>query len=198
MNCESSGFSLQDLLFLIGATSRTGELVLESGNNIGSIIFHEGKILQAFSPYSRAIGDLLVEDGIITEAELLQMLQEQKKSSSLPLGGMFLQNGKVTLESIEIMVHAQIRESLKEFSLWPNLSLNFVNKNIKPFDRIHLSVLEFIPLELKNAAVLFFSSLANDPKNYPAPRRSNRSNRSKNFTRFFSVLAVFEEYPSPQ
>lgn len=61
MNAHSSGFKLNDALLLIGLEGRTGELVVESGNNIGSLIFHEGKILLAFSPYTRAIGDLLVE-----------------------------------------------------------------------------------------------------------------------------------------
>jgi hypothetical protein len=61
MNSEASGFSLQDVLFIIGLQLRTGELALESGNNIGTTLLHKGKILQAFSPYSRAIGNLLVK-----------------------------------------------------------------------------------------------------------------------------------------
>jgi Domain of unknown function (DUF4388) len=144
MKTELSGFSLQDVLFILGMQLRTGELVLESGNSIGTILFHKGKILQAFSPYSRAIGDLLVEDGIITEAELLDTLKLQKTSSSTPLGGMFLKTGKVTIEVIEMMVHEQIRQSLKEFQSWPALNITFVEKDIQPFDRIHLPTHEFI------------------------------------------------------
>jgi hypothetical protein len=53
------------------------------------MLLHKGKILQAYSPYSRAIGDLLVEDGIISEAELLDTLKLQKMSPSSPLGGCF-------------------------------------------------------------------------------------------------------------
>jgi hypothetical protein len=87
MKAESSGLSVQDVLFIIGIQLCTGELVLESGNNIGTMLLHKGKILQAYSPYSRAIGDLLVEDGIITEAELLDALKHQKMSASSPLGG---------------------------------------------------------------------------------------------------------------
>ena len=66
MKAESSGFSVKDVLFIIGMLLHTGELVLESENNIGTMLLHEGKVLGAyFSLYSRAIGDLLVEDGII-------------------------------------------------------------------------------------------------------------------------------------
>lgn len=81
------------------------------------------KILQAFSPYSRAIGDIHVEDGIFTETELLDTLKRQKMSASSPLGGMFLKTGKVTIEVIEIMVQEQIWQSMKEFQSWKDLTV---------------------------------------------------------------------------
>src|SRR5574337_530418 len=109
MSCESKGFLFEDVLLLIGLTRRTGELVLESGNSIGSIIFRDGTILQAFSPYSRAIGDLLVEEGVITETELIETLQLQRKNAKLPIGGLFLRGGKVSFESIEQMVRSEER-----------------------------------------------------------------------------------------
>ena len=157
MNCESSGFSLPDILLLIGLQGRTGELVLESGNNIGSIIFHEGRVLQAFSPYSRAIGDLLVEDEVISEAELLELLRQQKKSYVFPIGVLFLQTGKVTFEVLEMMVHEQIRQSIKDFMAWQNPNISFVDKEIKPFDGIHLPVYEFIPAEALKSTAHFLS-----------------------------------------
>ena len=158
MDCELSGFLLRDLLLLVGLKIRTGELILEAGNNIGSIIFHEGKILQAFSPYSRAIGDLLVEDGIITESELLQMLQQQK-STDIPIGALFVKTGKISFETIETMVHQQIRQAMKEFAGWNKLRFSFLDKDFKPFDRINLLVYEFIPSETIKTASAFFSMI---------------------------------------
>ena len=157
MKTESSGLPLQDILFIVGMQLRTGELILESGNNIGTILLHKGNILQAFSPYSRAIGDLLVEDGIITETELLDTLKLQKTSSFSPLGGIFLKTGKVTIEIIEMMVHEQIRQSLKEFEKWQELSISFVDRDIQPFDRIHLLTHEFISQETFQSAETFIS-----------------------------------------
>jgi hypothetical protein len=158
MKAESSGFSVEDVLFIIGMQLRTGELVLESGNNIGTMLLHKGKILQAFSPYSRAIGDLLVEDGKITETELLDTLKLQKMSASSPLGGMFLKTGKVTIEVIEMMVHEQIRQSMKEFQSWKDFTVTFVEKDIQPYDRIHLPTHEFISPENLRFAELFIST----------------------------------------
>ena len=167
MKGDSSGFSLQDFLFLVGMQFRTGELVLESGNNIGSMLVHKGNILHASSPYSRAIGDLLVEDGLITESELIETLVIQKKSSYAPLGGQFRKTGKVTIEVIEKMVHEQIRQSIKEFQTWKNLSASFVDKDILPYDRIHLPAREFIAPETLQAAADYLS--VEQPGQEPRP-----------------------------
>ena len=114
----------------------TGELELESGNNVGSMLFYQGRILHALSPYSRAIGDLLVEDGLVAEAELIDTLKLQKTQTHTPIGCLFLHSGQVKFEIIEMMVHAQIREAVKEFMSWERLSFSFVKKEIQPYDKI--------------------------------------------------------------
>jgi hypothetical protein len=157
MKGDSMGFVLPDVLLLIGLQSRTGELVVESGNNIGSILFHDGKILQAFSPYSRAIGDLLVEKGLINEEELLDTLKLQKKGSYAPLGSLLLKMGKVTLDVIETMVQEQVRQAVNEFHSWEGLHYSFTDKDIQPFDRIHLTIHEFIGSETLSSAMNFIS-----------------------------------------
>jgi hypothetical protein len=161
MNAETSGFSLQDFLLLIGMEGRTGELVVESGNNIGTLLFHEGKILLAFSPYTRAIGDLLVEQGILTDAELLDVLKQQMTGPHTPVGTLLLKTGKVTFSVIEGMVQEQIRRAVQDFSAWSSIEFNFIRKDIMPFDSIHLPVYEFIPPDVAKAAFIFVAGMAN-------------------------------------
>ena len=141
---DNSGFTIEGILLVIGLQARTGELIIESGNSIGSMIFHDGKILQSFSPYARAIGDLLVEGGAVTEVELLEILDAQKNKGYSPVGFMLMKAGKVSFEVIEMMVHEQIRDAVKVFKAWKDLSFSFVDKVIDPFDAIHLPVFEFI------------------------------------------------------
>ncbi|HYA86943.1 MAG TPA: DUF4388 domain-containing protein [Nitrospirota bacterium] len=160
MSTNCLELSVTDILFLIGVRARTGELVMESGNNIGTILFHQGKILQALSPYSRTIGDLLVDDGVITEGDLFDTLKLQKMNSDVPLGALLLKTGKVSFEIVEMMVHEQIRKAVKEFQSWENLNFSFTHKDIKPFDRIYLPLQEFIQPETINAAKAF---LAGEP-----------------------------------
>jgi hypothetical protein len=157
MKTNTLALTLSDALFILGMHSRTGELVVESGNNIGTLLLHEGKILQAFSPYSRAIGDLLVEDGLVSENELMETLKLQKKNENIPLGALLLKTGKVTFEVIEMMVHEQIRQAMKEFYAWNNVNFSFTDKHIKPFDRINLSVSEFLPVSTIQSAKAFLS-----------------------------------------
>jgi len=171
MNCDANGFTLQDILFIIGLHERSGELELESGNNIGLIHFYKGKILHASSPYSRAIGDLLVEDGVISELELIETLKRQKTDERVPLGSMFLKSGKVSFEVIEMMVHDQIRNSLKEFERWSDFKFRLSIKDIKPFDRIHLTVYEFILPETLDNSVKFVSKII-QPANNEVEHRS--------------------------
>jgi hypothetical protein len=159
MNNRTTGFHVPDVLLLIAMQGLTGELELESGNNIGSMLFYQGRILHALSPYSRAIGDLLVEDGLITETELIDMLKLQKTQAHTPLGCLFLHSGKVSFEIIEMMVHAQIREAVKEFLTWERLSFGFVKKDIQPYDKINMVVHEFIPPAVMTTAKLYLSDV---------------------------------------
>jgi len=161
MKAHTSGFSLADILLLVGMQGRTGELVLEAGNNIGTMLFHKGRILQAFSPYSRAFGDLLVEGGMINDTELMDMLKQQKKSSYAPLGSLLLKTGKVTFEVIEMMVQEQIRTAVKEFQSWNGSHYIFLDRDLQPYDRIHVTVHEFIVPDTLQSIANFLSA---DPK----------------------------------
>jgi len=161
MNTDTSGFKLHDILLLIGMEGRTGELVVESGNNIGSLLFQDGKILLAFSPYTRAIGDLLVERGALTDAELLTVLKQQMTGPHTPVGALLLKTGKVTFPIIETMVQEQIRTAVKDFSTWSKLEFIFLRKDVKSFDSIHLPVYEFIPEDAVRAALVFVAGMAN-------------------------------------
>ncbi|NTW64925.1 MAG: DUF4388 domain-containing protein [Nitrospirae bacterium] len=151
---------MHDILLLIGLEGRTGELVVESGNNIGTFLFQNGKILLAFSPYTRAIGDLLVEQGVLTEAELLDVLKQQMTGPHTPVGALLLKTGKVTFKVIESMVQKQIRMAVRDFSTWSPLEFIFVRKDVRSFDSIHLPVYEFIPQDALKASLDFIAGMA--------------------------------------
>jgi len=175
MNNGITGFTMPDILLLIAMQGLTGELEIESGNNIGSVLFYQGRILHALSPYSRAIGDLLVEDGLVTETELIDMLKLQKTQTHTPLGCLFLHSGRVSFEIIEMMVYAQIREAVKEFLSWERLSFGFVKKDIQPYDQINLVVHEFIPPSVLASAKRYICDVPENQQSPQAPTPTNAS-----------------------
>ena len=100
---------------------------------------------------------------------MLDTLKLQKMIASSPLGGMFLKTGKVTIEVIEMMIHAQIRQSMKEFQSWKDLTVTFVEKNIQPYDRIHLPTHEFIsPANLWSAELFISTAISKQAASPPA------------------------------
>ena len=156
-----NGFGLHDILLLLALQRRTGELTLESGNNIGTLVLYEGRLILAFSPYTRAIGDLLVERGVLTDAELLEVLKQQRIGPHTPVGTLLLKSGKVTFQDIETLVQDQIRKAIKDFGAWDPLDLNFVDTDVAPFDSISLAVHEFIPEAMRQSAMQFAVGMAN-------------------------------------
>ncbi len=163
MKVDSILFSLHDVILVLGMRARTGELIMESGNNIGSLLFHDGAILRAFSPYAQAMGDLLVEKGMITDTELIETLMLQKASPGSLLGTLLLRKGQVSFEVIENMVHEQIRQAMIDFQSWKGVTFSFEHKHIQPSDRIHLSVHEFIPETIMQCALSFLSGHSHQP-----------------------------------
>ncbi len=85
---------------------------------------------------------------------------------------MFLKTGKVTIEVIEMMVHTQIRQSMKEFQSWKGLTVTFVDKDIQPSDWIHLPNREFIFSEILRFAESFLSIVIPKQAVLPAAKPS--------------------------
>ena len=98
---------------------------------------------------------------MLTDAELLDVLKQQMTGPHTPVGTLLLKTGKVTFSVIENMVQEQIRRAVKDFSSWKPLDFNFVRKDIRPFDSIHLPVYEFIPSDVAQSSVVFVAGMAN-------------------------------------
>ena len=87
--------------------------------------------------------------------ELLETLHEQKQVGLVPIGSMFVKAGKVDFDTIEMMVHGQIRQAIGDFLSWKSPDVSFAEKEVMRMDSIDLPVYEFVPAENMNAARSF-------------------------------------------
>src|SRR5206468_10103730 len=92
------------------------------------------RIVLAFSPAgirvvsgvhrSKPLGEILVRAGKITPAVLLEMLAEQK-SSSTPLGEIVVQRGFLPRSVIESALRKQVAEEIHELFSWTGAQFEF-------------------------------------------------------------------------
>src|SRR3982751_310262 len=70
--------SVADALQFIHLGGRTGTLTLVCGKITAGIGFHQGRIVNAWAPGTKRLGDLLVEDGAIDRSTLANALRQQE------------------------------------------------------------------------------------------------------------------------
>lgn len=78
----------------------------------------------------KKLGELLVENGILTESQLLEVLQTQKRSQKL-LGEIIVELGYVTKEKLDAALARQYGSRLGEI---------LIDKNLITFDQLRVSI----------------------------------------------------------
>lgn len=105
-----------DLAFLVGLIMRSefsGNLnVISQSNEISGISFSEGKITRIdLNDKETFMGELLIKDGFLDRAQLLQLLQDQSKQ----LGELLIKNKIATKEQIVGILVKQMRLRLSKY-----------------------------------------------------------------------------------
>lgn len=78
----------------------------------------------------KKLGELLVENGILTESQLLEVLQTQKRSQKL-LGEIIVELGYATKEKLDAALARQYGSRLGEI---------LIDKNLITFDQLRISI----------------------------------------------------------
>ncbi|MEF3254686.1 MAG: DUF4388 domain-containing protein [Deferribacterales bacterium] len=108
-------FGLIDIIQMISQTGKTGILKVFSENSNADIYFVKGSILEVKSniEIGLRLGNFLVSKGIITEDELEQYLEIQKKTP-IRLGKLLIKSGKISPDDIKKFNVEQIKEYLSK------------------------------------------------------------------------------------
>jgi hypothetical protein len=113
-------FGIADILQLIGQQQKTGVLHLRTHDQEVQVGFKDGNIVKAESSTRNKkdlIGNMLVRAGIITEAQLQEALETQRRTL-MRLGDVLVSSGMMTRELFTEMVQLQTSETLYGLFSW--------------------------------------------------------------------------------
>src|SRR5574340_909587 len=132
--------ALPDIFQIISLSKKTGTLVVRSRKGTGMVVFKSGQVIQAGSDTIRdSLGNILVSQGMIDQADLTSALAAQKASPDKPLGMLLVEMGATSAKVIEDVVRQQIEEIISDLLAWEEGFVNFELGEVAPKDKIEVN-----------------------------------------------------------
>jgi tetratricopeptide (TPR) repeat protein len=118
--------SLPDVLQLLSMGKKTGCLSIAHKSNFGYIYFDKGRISYASIVNRRdRLGDILVKNGDITQAQLDAAIQSQETHRNARIGDLLVAQGAITRDLLHEQLRSQIEEAVYFLFTWSEGSFNF-------------------------------------------------------------------------
>ncbi|MCA1838830.1 MAG: DUF4388 domain-containing protein [Actinomycetota bacterium] len=112
-------FALPDIFRLLAHNKQTGGLKVERESGDGVIFFRDGEVYFAFSSLTREfLGQRLVNAKLITQGQLLRILDEQKKGGNRRLGDLLIEKGILSKELLDTFIKEQIQDAIFNLLQW--------------------------------------------------------------------------------
>ncbi len=112
--------SLPDVLQLLAMGGKTGCLSVTDRSSFGYIYFENGRIIYASLLNRRdRLGDILIQEGIITRDALEEAIDEQSRSrDGRRLGEILQESGTIDEETLQRYIRHQIEEAVYHLFTW--------------------------------------------------------------------------------
>ena len=129
--------SVADALQFIHLGGRTGTLTLTSNEVSAEIGFHQGRIVNAWGPGSKRLGELLVDSEVIDASTLEEALRLQAgESPRRSLGQILVGMNALAPETMYRAVEQQIERTVYDLVTWTQGNFHFALDDLKPIDDI--------------------------------------------------------------
>src|SRR6184192_3107088 len=129
--------SVADAMQFIHLGGRTGTLTLLRGDVKAEIGFHQGRIVNASSPGTKRLGELLLEAGAIEPPTLGEALRKQgEEHPRRSLGQILVAMKAVDSETIYRTIEHQIERTVYDLVTWNQGTFHFALDDLKPIDDI--------------------------------------------------------------
>src|SRR5438067_6620737 len=164
--------SVADAMQFIHLGGRTGTLTLLRGDVKAEIGFHQGRIVNASSPGTKRLGDLLLEAGAIEPPTLGEALRKQgEEHPRRSLGQILVAMKAVDSDTIYRTIEQQIERTVYDLVTWNQGTFHFALDDLKPIDDIAVVPGDVIRhLNLDTQMVLLDALRVFDERNRDAER----------------------------
>lgn len=119
--------SMADICQLLAMGRKTGCLSVTDRSSFGYVYFENGRVIYA-SLLNRPdrIGELLVRNGVVTEAQLDEAVatQEERRGGT-PVGEVLLERGAITTDDLHRFIRVQIEEAVYHLFSWSRGNFHF-------------------------------------------------------------------------
>ncbi len=152
--------SVAEVLQFVHIGRRTGTLVITGGDGRGEVGFHRGRIISAWSPSSKKLGDLLLARGLLARPQLDEALRLQ--GTRLPrqsLGQILVEGGLVKSADLRKAVAEQIEETVYRLVTWRQGRFEFAIDELRPVDDIGVYPGDILPDINLNTQMLVLEAL---------------------------------------
>src|SRR5437764_9882155 len=129
--------SVADAMQFIHLGGRTGTLTLLRGDVKAEIGFHQGRIVNASSPGTKRLGELLLEAGASEPPTLGEALRKQgEEHPRRSLGQILVAMKAVDSDTIYRTIEQQIERTVYDLVTWNQGTFHFALDDLKPIDCI--------------------------------------------------------------
>jgi tetratricopeptide (TPR) repeat protein len=111
--------SLADVCQLLSLGQKSGCLSIADGSRFGQIFFEKGRITYARIVNRRdRLGDILVRDGLLAQAQLEDVLQRQSREPDRRVGELLVAYNYISRTSLTHYIRLQIEEAIYHLFTW--------------------------------------------------------------------------------
>jgi hypothetical protein len=125
--------AVADVMQLIRLGGHAGTLTVNNRSEEGFIGFERGRIVSAWNPRSRRVGELLVAASVLDEGTLVRALEAQNaERPRRTIGQILVRMGSTTPEAIRDVMAAEIERVVGEILAWKSGTFEFAIDDLTP------------------------------------------------------------------
>lgn len=129
MNGNLADVTVADVIQFIYLGRSTGTLVLTRDDETARVGFHEGDIINARSADTPRLGEMLLEEGAVTQQDIDRVIEIQRhQRHPQPLGDLLVDTGLVSEEAVTRAVVEQARRTIIGVLRWSEGRFDFTRE----------------------------------------------------------------------